>query len=81
MPVHPSVYIRIKDVSFANIKVSIEFNTVIKGMICRSHLCSTEEIYISLTSYQAKADDELSFDADVMLKVVEKTLDGWWLVR
>lgn len=41
----------------------------------------TEEIYISIKSYQAKADDELSFDADVMLKVVEKTLDGWWLVR
>jgi len=40
-----------------------------------------EEIYMSLESYQAKADDELTFDADVMLKVVEKTLDGWWLVR
>jgi len=36
---------------------------------------------MSLESYQAKADDELTFDADVMLKVVEKTLDGWWLVR
>ena len=34
-----------------------------------------------MKSYQAQADDELSFDADVMLKVVEKTLDGWWLVR
>ena len=36
---------------------------------------------MSMKSYQAQADDELSFDADVMLKVVEKTLDGWWLVR
>ena len=43
--------------------------------------CSTEEIYVSIKSYQATAVDELSFDADVMLKVVEKTLDGWWLVR
>jgi len=42
---------------------------------------STEEIYISMKSYQAQAEDELSFDADVILKVVEKTLDGWWLVR
>ena len=42
---------------------------------------STEEMYMSIKSYQAKADDELSFDADVMLKVVEKTSDGWWLVR
>lgn len=41
----------------------------------------TEEIYRSLTSYEAQADDELSFDADVMLKVVKKTSDGWWLVR
>lgn len=36
---------------------------------------------MSIKSYQATAVDELSFDADVMLKVVEKTLDGWWLVR
>lgn len=40
-----------------------------------------EEIYVSIKRYQATAADELSFDADVMLKVVEKTLDGWWLVR
>lgn len=44
-------------------------------------LRSTEEIYMSIKSYKARADDELSFDVDVMLKVVEKTLDGWWLVR
>lgn len=36
---------------------------------------------MSVKSYQAKADDELSFDVDIILKVVEKNLDGWWLVR
>ena len=41
----------------------------------------TEEIYQSIESYEARAEDELSFDVGVMLKVVEKTLDGWWLVR
>ena len=46
-----------------------------------SFLCSTEEVYQSVQSYQAKAEDELSFDAGLMLRVVEKTLDGWWLVR
>lgn len=40
-----------------------------------------EEIYQSIESYEAQAEDELSFDVGVMLKVVEKTLDGWWLVR
>lgn len=40
-----------------------------------------EEIYQSIESYEARAEDELSFDVGVMLKVVEKTLDGWWLVR
>lgn len=34
-----------------------------------------------MQSYKASAEDELSFDVGVMLKVVEKTLDGWWLVR
>lgn len=34
-----------------------------------------------MQSYKARAEDELSFDVGVMLKVVEKTLDGWWLVR
>ena len=34
-----------------------------------------------MKSYKAEAEDELSFDVGVMLKVVEKTLDGWWFVR
>ena len=34
-----------------------------------------------MQSFKARAEDELSFDVGVMLKVVEKTLDGWWLVR
>ena len=49
--------------------------------ICHFFFRSTEEVYQSVHSYQAKAEDELSFDVGVMLKVVEKTLDGWWLVR
>lgn len=40
-----------------------------------------EEVYESIQGYKAQSDDELSFDVGVMLKVVEKTLDGWWLVR
>ena len=41
----------------------------------------SEEIYISLRNYEAEADDEMSFDAGVMLEVTEKTLDGWWYVK
>ena len=40
-----------------------------------------EEAYQSVQSYEARAEDELSFDIGVTLKVVEKNLDGWWLAR
>lgn len=50
-------------------------------LIISLYLWSAEEVYQSVQSYQAKAEDEMSFDVGVMLKVVEKTLDGWWLVR
>ena len=40
-----------------------------------------EEAYQSMQSYEARAEDELSFDIGVTLKVVEKNLDGWWLAR
>ena len=36
---------------------------------------------MSIKEHKAKAADELSFDIGVMLQVLEKTLDGWWLVR
>ena len=36
---------------------------------------------MSLKSYEAKAGDEMSFDAGVMLDVIEKTLDGWWYAK
>ena len=40
----------------------------------------TEEIYMTTNSYQAKKEDEISFDMGVNLHVIEKTLDGWWRV-
>ena len=40
----------------------------------------TEEIYMATCSYQAKKDDEISFDIGVNVQVIEKTLDGWWRV-
>ena len=40
-----------------------------------------EEAYQSVQRYEARAEDELSFDIGVTLKVVEKNLDGWWLAR
>ena len=52
----------------------------IKNVIIISFLC-TEEAYQSMQSYEARAEDELSFDIGVTLKIVEKNLDGWWLAR
>lgn len=37
--------------------------------------------YISISSYQASRDDELSFVRGAVVKVLKKYIDGWWLVR
>lgn len=63
------------------LKTIITILTGVVILIISLYLWSAEEVYQSVQSYQAKAVDELSFDVGVMLKVVEKTLDGWWLVR
>ena len=36
---------------------------------------------MSMKEHKAEAEDEISFDVGVMLQVLQKTLDGWWLVR
>ena len=37
--------------------------------------------YVSISSYQASRDDELSFVRGAVVKVIKKYVDGWWLVR
>ncbi len=37
--------------------------------------------YISISSYQASRDDELSFVRGAVVKMIQKHVDGWWLVR
>ena len=37
--------------------------------------------FISVTSYQASRDDELSFVRGAIVQVLKKYIDGWWLVR
>ena len=37
--------------------------------------------YVSISSYQASRDDELSFVRGAVVRVIKKYVDGWWLVR
>ncbi len=37
--------------------------------------------HISMSSYQASRDDELSFVKGAVVRVTKKYGDGWWLVR
>ena len=39
------------------------------------------ERLITATSYKAELDDEISFEAGVLVTVLEKNFDGWWLIR
>lgn len=36
---------------------------------------------MSIKEYKGQFDDELSFDGMVVLEVLNKVLDGWWVAR
>ncbi|XP_022096539.1 SH3 and PX domain-containing protein 2B-like isoform X4 [Acanthaster planci] len=40
-----------------------------------------EEHYITNNSYKAQQHDEISFETGAVLMVIQKSLDGWWMVR
>ena len=40
----------------------------------------TGENYITLKAYDAELDDEISFPENVIVTVIHKHLDGWWVV-
>ncbi len=47
----------------------------------RSQKLDEEEIHITLNAYEAKHDDEISFEKGVLVEVFEKGFDGWWKIR
>lgn len=40
-----------------------------------------EENYICIERYEAMSEDELTLEKGVLVKVIQKNEDGWWLVR
>lgn len=42
---------------------------------------SVGELFLSLKAYKGEFDDELSFDKSIVLEVLNKVLDGWWIAR
>lgn len=41
----------------------------------------SENQFITSTSHTAELDDEISFEMGVIVTVVKKNFDGWWLIR
>ena len=39
------------------------------------------EHYYSVNDYKAEEDDEISFKKGVVVDVLKKSLDGWWVVK
>ena len=39
------------------------------------------EKYVTVDAYTTEEEDELSFPKGVMVDVLQKSLDGWWLIR
>ncbi len=37
--------------------------------------------YTSVEAYTADEDDELSFPKGITVDVLQKSLDGWWLIK
>ena len=42
---------------------------------------SVEETWITMSKYEAKYNDEISFEKGVLVEVFEKGIDGWWKTR
>ena len=40
-----------------------------------------EERYIAARAYSANEPDELGFQKGVVVDVLQKNVDGWWLIR
>ena len=41
----------------------------------------TDEQYITTSLYIGQKSDEIGFEKGVIVKVLKKSLDGWWMVR
>ncbi|XP_005988606.1 neutrophil cytosol factor 1 [Latimeria chalumnae] len=39
------------------------------------------ELYVTIKGYTATQEDEISLEAEEMIEVIHKLLDGWWVVR
>ena len=39
------------------------------------------ERYITIEMYTAEEEDEISFPKGVTVDVLQKSLDGWWLIK
>ena len=50
-------------------------------ILCLPFFSAVGARYVSISSYQASRDDELSFVRGAVVKVIKKYVDGWWLVR
>lgn len=51
-----------------------------KGLCLTTRLL-VDEKYITTASYHANGSDEIGFDKGVVVRVLEKKLDGWWRVE
>ncbi|XP_064631075.1 SH3 and PX domain-containing protein 2A-like isoform X2 [Lineus longissimus] len=40
-----------------------------------------QELYIAVAAYEKVEDTEISFNEDDVVEVIEKTEDGWWLIK
>lgn len=45
------------------------------------YVVSDVEHYITVEEYTAEEEDELSFPKGVTVVVLQKSLDGWWLIK
>lgn len=65
------------------ISVQIQKDKVFEFLVYLSlfvFLQSTEK-FMTTSAYKAELDDEMSFELGVIVTVLEKNFDGWWLVR
>lgn len=52
------------------------------GVSCCFRLCfCAGEFFVTISSYTAEQEDEISLQSGEVIEVIHRLLDGWWVVR
>lgn len=70
--------------AMTSLGISLCYREDLKFTVYSLSPCTIQEDtqkYYSVDNYEAEEDDEISFKRGAIVDVLQKSMDGWWLVR